>query len=175
MQLSPRLDSVAKGPPDSPFAVYHSHESRSSLPGAQQPCRSTVTYAIGAEVCTKAESGLSSLFSDIERSVRQPNAPSDVPLTLVPKFQDFGLTTGSFMGHNRELLIVIEWTGIDRNGKLAWVQTARGSATGEAGNTRWSAKKNNEKIVADAVDDVFQKTRDLNAGSPELRKLGDSK
>ena len=137
---------------------------------------SSSVYKLGEAFCQGVESALGKSFESVTRIGAAPELPSNEPeVVLVPKFVDYGLTTGSLLGKGQEMLIVLEWTALGGNGKPIWLGTAKGTAQGNAGNTRWSASRNRKKIVSAAIDDLLANTVQAIAGSPELQRLGSTR
>jgi hypothetical protein len=119
-------------------------------------------FSIGEKLCPLLESELPSLFASMKKSdhVPAPNA-TDADVVLVPKVGDIGATAG----RKRELVVVVEWTALDRSGKTLWVQTIQATGQGKAGSA-FSHGKNMRLLSDDAVKDALAKSEEAIRSAP---------
>ena len=84
------------------------------------------SFAVGENTCPKLETELAKIFTGLSRISKLPE-PNDgaADIILVPKFGDIGATMAVGAFSNRELVVVLEWTALDRAGKTLWVQTVQ--------------------------------------------------
>jgi hypothetical protein len=129
------------------------------------------SFAVGENTCPKLETELAKIFTGLSRISKLPE-PNDgaADIILVPKFGDIGATMAVGAFSNRELVVVLEWTALDRAGKTLWVQTVQGSARKHMGNA-FTHGKNMRKITEATVDDLVEKSATQISSAPELRKL----
>jgi hypothetical protein len=124
-------------------------------------------YQIGEKLCPLLEAELPSLFTSLRRSegVPAPNATS-AGVILVPKMGDIGATRGN----KRELVVVVEWTALDRTGKTLWVQTIEATVQGKAGSA-YTHGKHLKAMTVEAANAVLAKSEDAIRSAPQLIKL----
>jgi hypothetical protein len=124
-------------------------------------------YPIGKKLCPLLETELPSLFTSLKKSdsVPAPNA-TGADVILVPKLGDIGATRG----YKRELVVVIEWTAMDRAGKTLWVQTIEATVQGKAGSV-YSHGKHLREMTDEAVKTALAESEDAIGSAPQLIKL----
>jgi hypothetical protein len=124
-------------------------------------------YQIGEKLCPLLEAELPSLFASLRKSdsVPAPNATS-AGVVLIPKMGDIGATRGN----KRELVVVVEWTALDRAGKTLWVQTIEATVQGKAGSA-YTHGKHVKAMTVEAANAVLAKSGDAIGSAPQLLKL----
>jgi hypothetical protein len=130
------------------------------------------SFPIGEKACPKLETALSGVFAGGLTKLKGASEAdkTDADLTLSPKFVDLGATRPMASWTERELVILIEWTAVDRNGKTIWVQTVQGTASGKLG-TLFQVRKQRRLLLEQAIQDLADKSASQISSSPELRKL----
>jgi hypothetical protein len=113
-------------------------------------------YQIGEKLCPLLKS---------EDSVPAPNATNS-GVILIPKMGDIGATRGN----KRELVVVVEWTALDRAGKTLWVQTIEATVQGKAGSA-YTHGKHVKAMTLEAANAVLAKSEDAIGAAPQLLKL----
>jgi len=128
-------------------------------------------FPIGEKLCPLLETELPSLFVSMKKSeqIPAPNA-TDADVILFPKVGDIGATEKTWAHSKRELVVVIEWTALDRNGKTLWVQTIQATGEAKMGNA-FTHGKNMKLIDEEAVKDALAKSEEAIRSAPELLKL----
>ena len=128
-------------------------------------------FPIGEKLCPLLEAELPSVFASMKKSdhVPAPNT-ADADVILVPKVGDIGATMKNMAHSKRELVIVLEWTALNRAGNAVWVQTIQASGRENMGNV-FSHGKDMKKINDDAVNDALAKSEEAMRSSRELQKL----
>jgi len=128
-------------------------------------------FPIGEKLCPGLESGLPSVFAALKK-VDQIPAPttSTADIVLVPKIEDVGATQKAYAFSKRELVVVVEWTALDRQGKTLWVGTVQATAKRNMGNT-FTHGKNMRKINEEVAEDAVEKSIQTISTAPELVKL----
>ena len=124
-------------------------------------------FPVGEQLCPLLAADLPSLFASMEKSDKVP-APNttDADVILVPKIGDIGAT----MGRKQELVVVLEWTALDRAGRPLWVQTIEGTAHEKAGSA-FSHGKHVRLLNDAAVRDALAKSEEAIRSAPGLLKL----
>lgn len=113
------------------------------------------------------------VFSSVEVFDHKPTADETAaPILLTPKFVDTSATTTISSWGKREIIILLEWTTTNREGKDLWIQTVQGSGTGSTGNV-FTRGKQKKKILRRAIDDLMAVSRLRLLESPELRGFAD--
>jgi hypothetical protein len=126
--------------------------------------------ALGEVLCGYAEEVARAAFADFIRrgEATRPEAGTEAVLRL--RFVDISWSSGMSAWSQQEVLILIEWMVLDREGKTLWAQTIRGVARGKLG-TLFSVSRRNRELLQAAVDDVFNQSLKQMISSPELRRL----
>lgn len=128
-------------------------------------------FPVGKFVCPAAAAMAGHVFSSVEVFDHKPAADETAAtILLTPKLVDTNATSTAW--GKREIIVLLEWTATDRDGKDLWIQTVQGSGTGGAGNT-FTKRKQKKKILRRAVDDLMAVSRLRLSESPELRGFAD--
>ncbi len=125
---------------------------------------------VGEAACSQLESGLNAVFSSLTRVEKVP-APgaSAAEVVLIPKFIDINSTQPLLGSSPRELVILVEWTIQDADGRTIWLQTVQGSSRHKLG---WIITTKAQRQLAEAaVDDLAKASATRMSIAPELRKL----
>lgn len=94
----------------------------------------------------------------------------EVDYFLIPKFVSVKQSSGFSAFSEAKMSIIVEWALKNKFGKVAWVESFQGQATGKSG-TLFSAKKYQEERVKLLLQDLFQKTEKAITSSRVIRSL----
>lgn len=128
-------------------------------------------FLVGKTICSRIVDPMSPIFASFTKLdvVPAPNS-STADVVLVPKVGHIGATQKSFAFSNRELVVILEWTALDRQGKTLWIGTVRAEAKRHMGNVITHGD-NMRKITDDVVYEAIQKSIQTIGSAPELQKL----
>jgi hypothetical protein len=128
-------------------------------------------FPVGEKLCPGLESELPAIFASLKK-VDQIPAPgtSAADIILVPKVGDIGATQKSLAFSKRELVVILEWTALNREGKTLWVSTVQATGKRNMGNV-FTHGKNMRKINEDVADDAIEKSVQTISSAPELANL----
>lgn len=129
-------------------------------------------FEIGKVVCADLEPALNGAFAGVTR-VEAASSATDAQIILTPNFVDVAATQAKFAFSNRELVLVLQWTGKDAAGKTVWIDTVQGSARHHIGNT-FTYKKNLKLIVNDSSKDLAAQSAAKMSASRQLRDLANA-
>jgi hypothetical protein len=127
-------------------------------------------FPVGKTACAELEPVLKGSFASLTRVDDSSKAGSDAQVVLEPKFADVGATQKTFAFSNRELVVLVEWTARDPQGKVVWLETVQGSAKRHIGNA-FTHGSNLKHIVEDSVQDMAEQSAAKMSSSPQLLKL----
>jgi hypothetical protein len=125
-------------------------------------------FDVGKEACKQLEPGLATVFTELKR-VADSSETAGAQVVIEPKFADVGATQKAFAFSKRELVVVVEWTIRDRDGKVLWLETIDGSAKRNIGNA-FTHGKNMKHIVEDAVQNVTEESAAKMISATQLQK-----
>jgi len=125
-------------------------------------------FDVGEDLCHGLAESLSPVFASLSRQYEVP-APGagETDIILIPKVGDIGATQKIYAFSNRELVVILEWTVLDRSGKTLWVGTIEASAKRHMGNA-FTHGKNMRKIREDVVADAVRKSVEAIGSVPGL-------
>jgi hypothetical protein len=128
-------------------------------------------FPVGEKLCPGLKSEVPSIFASLKQvdQIPAPNT-STADIILVPKIGDIGATQKSLAFSKRELVVILEWTALNSEGKTLWVSTVQASGKRNMGNM-FTHGKNMRKINDDVVDDAIEKSIETIISAPELIKL----
>ena len=130
-------------------------------------------FPVGKFVCPAAAAMAGHVFSSVEVFDHKPAADETAAtILLTPKFVDTNATSTATPWGKREIIVLLEWTATDRDGKDLWIQTVQGSGTGKSGNA-FTKRKQKKKILRRAVNDLIAASRLRLSESPELQGFAD--
>jgi hypothetical protein len=123
-----------------------------------------VKYEVGKSLCSGLEPGLKDTFTALTRLDRgpAPGAPH-AGLVLIPNFVDFVF---DIVGGEFDLVVAVEWTVQDRQGRLVWLQTVTGETHAKA-RTRRDLR---QKLIPAAVADLAKNTASAFLRAPEIAR-----
>jgi hypothetical protein len=125
----------------------------------------TWVIPIGENLCKNSEMLARQLFSDVKISTSEAQLKiAAVDAILSPRLAFINQTVGATSFGKSIIAIKVEWTLADANGKLIWVDTIGGEGSGSTG---WT---NPEKIVKEAVEQLFLKSHEAMANSAEIKQ-----
>jgi len=99
--------------------------------------------------------------------------PPDARAVLTPKVIYGNMSKGVSAFDRLEFVIDVEWTLKDRRGNMIWLKTMRGKAR-NAGGTIGTIKSQAGKRIRAALKELFAKTHQAIAASPEIRAFAES-
>lgn len=126
-------------------------------------------FPVGEKLCPRLQSEFPSVFRSLDKveEVPSPNtATTDV--ILIPKIDDISATDP--MSRKQEVVVVLEWTALNREGRTLWTGTVQASAKESQGSAATHGKhlrRLNNAVVSDAVNKSIQAI----TTAPELVKL----
>jgi hypothetical protein len=126
-------------------------------------------FEVGKAACAQLEPALSKVFAKLIR-VDDAAKAADAQLVLEPRFSEVGGTEKAFAFSTRELVILMEWTVRDREGKVLMLDTVQGTGKRHMGNM-YTYKSNLKHIVEDATQDMAEQSAQKIAAAPALVKL----
>ena len=126
-------------------------------------------FSVGEAACAQLEPVLSKIFAKLTR-VDDASKTADAQLVLEPRFSEVGGTEKAFAFSTRELVILMEWTVRDREGKVLMLDTVQGTGKRHIGNT-FTYKNNLKHIVEDSTQDMAEQSAQKIAAAPALVKL----
>jgi hypothetical protein len=128
-------------------------------------------YALGEAICAYSERVAGAAFAGFVRTDgASPGPVSETDAVLRPRLADISESGHTWSWSKVEIVIVIEWAALDREGNTLWVKTVPGVGRGKQG-TMFTCGGNHRKITQAAVDDVFNQSLNELISSPELRRL----
>jgi hypothetical protein len=126
-------------------------------------------FAVGKTACAQLEPALSKIFAKLT-SVDDASKAADAQLVLEPRFSEVGGTEKAFAFSTRELVILVEWTVRDREGKVLMLDTVQGTGKRHMGNA-FTYKNNLKHILEDTTSDMAEQSAQKIATAPALVKL----
>lgn len=123
---------------------------------------------LGPDLCLNAEAMAKSVFKHVTIS----RGPIDTNTTgqaavLIPRVVSVEKPIGSTSFSKTEMVVDLEWSLVDKTGKLIWVETIQGIGEGKTGNS-FNHKSHTRKMVKNAFLDLFQKSAKAMLESPEI-------
>jgi len=126
-------------------------------------------FEVGKAACAQLEPVLSKIFTKLTR-VDDASKAADAQVVLQPRISEVGGTEKAFAFSTRELVILMEWTVRDREGKVLMLDTVQGTGKRHMGNM-YTYKSNLKHIVEDATQDMAEQSAQKIAAAPALVKL----
>ena len=126
-------------------------------------------FEVGKAACAQLEPALGKIFAKLTR-VDDVSKAADAQLVLEPRFSEVGGTEKAFAFSTRELVILVEWTVRDREGKVLMLDTVQGTGKRHIGNT-FTYKNNLKHIIEDSTQDMAEQSAQKIAAAPALVKL----
>ncbi|MCC6392771.1 MAG: hypothetical protein IT167_19390 [Bryobacterales bacterium] len=129
-------------------------------------------FEVGKPACAHMESSLRYVFAKVTRVGREPMpGETSAHVVITPKFVDLNATRpgGPVPAlSDRELIVLLEWTAKDANGRPVWTETIEGSAVHRLGSVFENGRK---RIVEDAVIDLLRRSALKMSNSVELQQV----
>jgi hypothetical protein len=129
-------------------------------------------FAVGKSACAELEPVLKGIFTSLTR-VDDSSKAGDAQVVLEPRFADVAATEAAIAFSNRELVVQVEWTVRDQNGKAIWIETVQGTATRHIGNM-YTYNSNLKHIVQESVQDMAEQSAAKMSSAPQLLKLSEA-
>ena len=126
-------------------------------------------FEVGKAACDQLEPVLTKIFAKLTR-VDDASKATDAQLVLQPRFSEVGGTEKAFAFSTRELVILVEWTVRDQEGKVLMLDTVQGTGKRHIGNT-FTYKSNLKHIIEDSTQDMAEQSAQKIAAAPALVKL----
>jgi hypothetical protein len=126
-------------------------------------------FEVGKAACAQLEPVLTKIFTKLTR-VDDASKAADAQVVLQPRISEVGGTEKAFAFSTRELVILMEWTVRDHDGKILMLDTAQGTGKRHMGNM-YTYKSNLKHIVEDATQDMAEQSAQKIAAAPALVKL----
>ncbi len=126
---------------------------------------------IGGVLCSHAEALANAVFERVTVS-RAPAPPAAADAVITPTIIGVHRTLPSNAQGDAQDVMEIEWRIEDARGRVVWVGTSKGEATGPSG-TASSRGAYMETQLRQMVDRAFRHAYDLMIASPEIHALGD--
>ena len=126
-------------------------------------------FEVGKAACAHLELALRPVFARLTR-VDDASKASDAQVVLEPRFSEVGGTQKSFAFSTRELVVLVEWTVRDREGKVLMLDTVQGTGQRHIGNA-FTYKNNLKHILEDSARDMAEQSAQKIATTPALVKL----
>ena len=128
-------------------------------------------FPVGEKLCPGLVSQLPAIFASLKKVDQIPALnTSTADIILVPKVGDIGATQKTLAFSKRELVVILEWTALNREGKTLWVSTVQANGKRNMGNV-FTHGKNMRKINDDVADDAIEKSVQAISTAPELVNL----
>ena len=127
------------------------------------------SFEVGKAACSQMQQGLRHVFASLAAVDKEDNAGAQV--VLIPRFVDLSATRpgGPAPAYSdRELVVLLEWTAKDADGKPVWIETVQGSAVRRLGSVFTNDHK---RIIEDAVKDLLRTSARKMSNAPEMRQL----
>lgn len=126
-------------------------------------------FEVGKAACAQLEPALRPVFAKLTR-VDDASKTSDAQVVLEPRFSEVGGTEKAFAFSTRELVVLVEWTVRDRDGKVLMLDTVQGTGKRHIGNA-FTYKNNLKHILEDSAHDMAEQSALKIATAPALVKL----
>ena len=126
-------------------------------------------FEVGKAACAQLEPALSKIFTKLTR-VDDASKATDAQIVLQPRFSEVGGTEKAFAFSTRELVILVEWTVRDHDGKVLMLDTVQGTGKRHIGNA-FTYKNNLKHIIEDSTQDMAEQSAQKIAAAPALVKL----
>ena len=126
-------------------------------------------FEVGKAACNQLEPALSKIFTKLTR-VDDASKATDSQIVLEPRFSEVGGTERVFAFSTRELVILVEWTVRDREGKVLMLDTVQGTGKRHNGNI-YTYKNNLKHIIEDATQDMAEQSAQKIGAAPALVTL----
>ena len=128
-------------------------------------------FPAGELLCPAFESKAKEVFSDVTVAKTAP-APGTAAgkLVLIPKYISLEATRTMSAFGQRSIVLLVEWTATDDQGKAIWIQTVQGERHEKSGNS-FTWKSHSRKLLAGAVDDTAAKSFAALQQAPEIQNL----
>lgn len=125
---------------------------------------------VGKAACAALEAELDKVFSDLNRVDKAPvPGAGGARIILIPKFVDINATQPLLGSSQRELVVLLEWTVQDTDGKIIWLKTVQGSSRHKLG---WVITKNSQGALTDAaIGELARSSAEAMSTAPEIRRL----
>ena len=119
----------------------------------------------GLLICPSAEEAVRNSFERVIRMETVPR-PEDAGghLVLIPRYTDLEATTTVTTVGKRDIALLLEWSAVDPNGKVLWVQTVEGDA-------RKATGLNHQKLLQMVARDLVVKSTEVIEKSQEIRQF----
>ncbi|MFZ0306006.1 MAG: hypothetical protein WAL75_25190 [Terracidiphilus sp.] len=126
-------------------------------------------FEVGKAACEQLQPALGKIFTKLTR-VDDASKASDAQVVLQPQFSEVGATEKTFAFSSRELVVLVEWTVRDREGKVLMLDTVQGTGKRHMGNA-FTYKNNLKHILEDCTSDMAEQSAQKIASAPALVKL----
>jgi len=136
---------------------------------APQPLNLTAGLVLTPEFCATIDKKHSEKF-EVGKAACAQLEPVLSKVFAKPRFSEVGGTKKAFAFSTRELVILMEWTVRDREGKVLMLDTVQGTGKRHMGNM-YTYKSNLKHIVEDATQDMAEQSAQKIAAFPALVKL----
>ena len=127
---------------------------------------------IGAVLCSHAEALANAVFERVTVS-RAPAPPAAADAVMTPTIITVRRTRPAADADDAHGIMEIGWRVEDARGRLVWVGTSKGEATGPFG-TVFMRSSQMEAQLRQMLDRAFRHAYDLMIASPELHAIGGS-
>jgi len=108
---------------------------------------------LGDQLALNTEEVAQAVFQQTAVVPAQSSLSENFDAILIPKVIDIVRTRPMWVGEDRTTSVIFEWTLIDPNGDLIWVDTITGEGTGPMGQP-WRSNSG-RKQVEKMLDDLF--------------------
>lgn len=128
----------------------------------------TVVLPFGEHLATNSENVARALFSGVTVQTSPGPVPPEAAGLLVPRMVFIEQSFGIWVWDDANITMGLEWTFKDRDGRVVWVDTVKGTGTNATGNLFTSRTRMTERAGL-VIEDVFRKSFDAIAGARALR------
>jgi hypothetical protein len=134
--------------------------------------RQVIIFPLGENLAGNAESMARNVFAEVALTTDQTKKDSGrIEAVLVPTvISSFRLApTSLFVKQTYKMAVALQWELRDMSDRLIWVDTI--VAEGRVPELSSDGEENTRKLITAVVDDLFLKSYEVIASSPEIQKF----